>query len=181
MTHVPWTSRDRDFFIGELDLLRELSSPVAAARTFVFPRNRVAHIDLLPSAHIECYRTARPQKSRVRSLLSEFNLWSRPQPDPPGGSGPVPIPAGFFVNWRHRARRLVPKSVSNARVRALLNRARPGHLVHLWLHPENIASAPETLSLLRSALEQVARKRDAGRCVPMTQLDYVRSLTRVGQ
>lgn len=176
VTHVPWTSRERNFFISELNLLRELSPSMAGARTFVFPRNQVAHVDLLPSAQIEGYRTARPHKSRALSLLSEFNLWNQAERDPPTVSKPVQIPAGFFVNWRQGARRLVPKHVSTARVRALLARAEAGRVVHLWLHPENIASAPETLTLLRSMLEVVARSRDAGRCLPMTQLDYVRSL-----
>jgi hypothetical protein len=45
-------------------------------------------------------------------------------------------------------------------------------VVHYWLHPENIASAPATLGLLRMLLREVADAREAGRCEVMTQLDY---------
>lgn len=176
VTHVPWTSQRRDFFVEELALLRELSSPVTDAKTFVFPRNAVAHLELLGSAGFEGYRSAPRRRGRARSLLSEFNLWSAPECDfQSSKAGLVAIPAGFFVNWRHGVRRLVPRWLSRARFRRLLDDGESGGVIHAWMHPENIASAPESLNVLRNVIRLVASKRDSGRCVPMTQIDYVRS------
>lgn len=176
VTHVPWTSRDREFFIEELNLLQMLSSPVRQSKTFVFPRNEVAHIELLRTAGLEGYRLGKT-RGRAASVLSELNLWSRPEPvGLPAPDEPVPIPAGYFINWRHGLRRLVPPWVTLSRFQTLLDRAGEGTIVHAWLHPENIASAPSTLDLLRDIIRTVAQRRDAGRCLPMTQIDYVRSV-----
>lgn len=182
VTHVPWTSQGRDFFARELSLLGELSSPVKQSKTFVFPRNAVDHLELLGSAGLEGFRMAPPARNRAGSLLSEFNLWSSPERDSAAlQSDLVPIPAGYFINWRHGARRLVPQWLTRARFRRLLDGGESGGVVHAWMHPENVASAPETLDLLRDIVRLVARKRDSGACVPMTQIDYVRSLTSAVQ
>lgn len=178
VTHVPWIRCDRSFFEEELSLLPEISGAVARSRTFVFPRNEVAHVDLLSSAGFAGYRTGRARRSRAHSLLAEFDLRSQAERDPlPAGEGPVAIPAGYFVNWRSGARRLVPMWVTQSRFDHLLDSSTRGGIVHAWLHPENIASAPETLALLRLIIRSVAERRDAGKCIVLTQLDYVHSLT----
>lgn len=182
VTHVPWSSRERQFFVDELKLLGHLSSPVRQSKTFVFPRNKVAHVELLRSAGIRGYRTAPRHQSRTRSLLSEFNVWSKPDLFSNSLSAElVAIPAGYFVNWQRGMRRLVPRPITRARFRALLDDSADGAVVHAWLHPENVATAPGTLAVLGDILEMVARRRDAGRCVAMTQLDYVNAVTAQGR
>lgn len=76
----------------------------------------------------------------------------------PPAAKPLSIPAGgFFVNWMSGGRRLVPPALSRLRARRLLERAaRTGEVVHYWTHPENIASAPATLGVLRGILAEVA-------------------------
>jgi peptidoglycan/xylan/chitin deacetylase (PgdA/CDA1 family) len=178
VTHVPWNGMGRQAAVEELSLYRALSGAVGKSRTFIYPRNQVAYVDLLPSIDIEGYRLAPTRRSRAASLASEFNLFSSPEADPALVQGsPVPIPAGYFVNWQRGVRQLVPRPVSIARLKRMLARARPsGGVIHFWLHPENLASAPRTLILLRAMMAAVARERDAGRCEVMTQLDYVRHL-----
>lgn len=177
VTHVPWTSQGRDFFAQELALFRELSPPLTGSRTFVFPRNAVAHLELLGSEGFEGYRVAPRHRSRALSLLSEFNFRTEPERDfQTSKADLIPIPAGFFVNWRHGIRRLVPRWLTRARFRRLLDNEESGVVIHAWMHPENIASAPESLDVLRDVVTLVASKRDSGRCVPMTQIDYVRRL-----
>ena len=91
------------------------------------------------------------------------------------GSGPVPIPAGYFVNWQNGLRRMVPSAISDRRFDNILGDAeKSGGVVHFWLHPENIASAPATLGLLRTMARHVARSREAGRCEVLTQASYCR-------
>ena len=51
-----------------------------------------------------------------------------------------------------------------------------GGIVHYWLHPENVATAPSTLGVLRSIVGIAARSRDAGYCEVLTQADYCRRL-----
>lgn len=179
VTHVPWTSMSGELAEAELALFDALDGPVRQSRTFVYPRNLVAHVPRLEERNVLGYRTAPQARSRAASLASELNIFLRPQPPIPS-PGLVAIPAGFFLNWRSGPRRLVPPAITQYRARWLLDRAaRSGDIVHYWLHPENVATAPATLSVLRDLIEEVARRRDAGTCEVLTQLDYchwVRSL-----
>ena len=173
VTHVPWTEMDDAAARAELALLQQLEGPIRQSKTFVYPRNLVAHTELLAKHGFEGYRTAR-SRSRLSSLLSEFNLFEAPEQ---GGepNGIVPIPAGYFLNWRSGARRVVPPAVTGARAGRLLRAAAAnGAVVHYWLHPENIASAPATLEVLKLLLHEVAVAREAGRCEIMTQAGYCR-------
>jgi peptidoglycan/xylan/chitin deacetylase (PgdA/CDA1 family) len=174
VTHVPWTAMDEVTAEAEMALFRELQGPVRQSRTFVYPRNLVAHAAILARHGFTGYRKARPLRSRAHSLLSEFNLFESPeQPERPDDI--VHIPAGFFLNWRSGLRRLVPPVVTRMRASKLLAAAAESSaIVHYWLHPENIATAPSTLQLLRSLAREVARSREAGDCEVMTQLGYCR-------
>jgi len=176
VTHVPWTQMDDRFVEDEMRLYQQLEGPVRNSRTFVYPRNLIAHTAVLSEHGFLGFRNARSERSRFRSLLSELNLFA--QPDFPGPDDkPIAIPAGYFLNWRSGARRLVPPAVTQLRARLLLQRAAAtGAAVHYWLHPENIATAPATLDLLKSLIREVARRGDAGDCSVLTQLDYCRSL-----
>ena len=177
LTHVPWGSVDRAFAAAELEIMKALESPVRRSATFIYPRNEVAHVDVLAEAGFEGFRLAPPRRSRLRSLLSELNLFSPPEADPAPAHGIAAIPGGYFVNWRSGGRRLVPVPVSRARARRMLARAeRDGRVVQYWTHPENIASAPDTLRLLRGIVGMAARARDAGRCRILTQQAYCRQL-----
>lgn len=172
VTHVPWTDMDDAFVDAEMQLFEELEGPVRKSRTCVFPRNLVDHVDALSKRGFLGFRDARPDRSRLRSLISEFNLFEAPEKDAIS-DGIIAIPAGFFLNWRSGARRLVPPEVTRMRAERLLDRAAGrDEVVHYWLHPENIATAPSTLGLLGALLRAVAQRRDAGHCEVLTQLAY---------
>jgi peptidoglycan/xylan/chitin deacetylase (PgdA/CDA1 family) len=176
VTHVPWTTVDASFAEAELQILQELEGPVRASRTFVYPRNLVDHTDILAKHGFAGFRTAHRARTRLSSYSSEFNVFERPEKPLPRGEI-VAIPAGFFLNWRSGLRRLVPPSVTKRRITNLLSAAAStGAVVHYWLHPENIASAPSTLELLRGLVREVATAREAGACETLTQIDYCRKV-----
>jgi peptidoglycan/xylan/chitin deacetylase (PgdA/CDA1 family) len=176
VTHVPWTEMDAAFVQAEMHLFDRLAGPVRDCRTFVYPRNKVAHADVLAARGFLGFRTARPHRSRLRSLLSELNLFDRPEPEQ-RREGIIAIPAGYFLNWRSGARRLVPSAITQLRAKRLLDRAAAANaIVHYWLHPENIATAPSTFRLLEALVREVAARRDAGHCQVLTQLGYCRSI-----
>jgi peptidoglycan/xylan/chitin deacetylase (PgdA/CDA1 family) len=176
VTHIPWDSMNFTQAQSEMQLLDAIEGPVRNATTFVYPRNRVAHAELLGDFGIAGYRKSPPPKSRLAALLAEFDIFARPEWEGPTGK-PQPIPAGHFVNWQSRTRRIVPIELSTLRADRMLREAavRDG-IVHFWLHPENVVTAPRTLVLLRKIIELVARYREAGRCEVMTQADYCRSI-----
>lgn len=181
-THVPWTwpGMTPDMARRELGLIYGARAPILArTTTFIFPRNRGDHPELLDDFGIAGLRATREYPSRIASLASEFNIFEKPEGVPPPAT-PLSIPAGYFVNWLSGGRKLVPQAVSRLRARRLLERAaRTGETVHYWTHPENIASAPATLDLLRGILAEVAAMRDAGRCEVLTQDGWCRRVDPV--
>ena len=170
--------------VSEAVMRREIAAAVAVAErralqldTFIYPRNIVGYPHALADAGFMAYRDGSgggggPVK-KARNLLSELNVGDRPQ-QPARAGGPVTvIPSGHFFNWRRGVRRLVPPAVTARRWSAMLERsAREGGVVHLWLHPHNIISAPGTLEVLRSVLRHVARLRDAAGITVATQRDF---------
>jgi hypothetical protein len=175
-THVPWDSpcMNVDLARRELGLLSRVDAPIARdLRTYVFPRNAVAHTSVLAEFGIEGYRDSRSFGSRAMSLLSELNLLARPDCETPMDLQLIRIPAGYFINWRHGPRRIIPIWLSALRARLMLERATECNgIVHYWTHPENIASAPDTLSVLREILMHAAKLRDAGTLEVLTQEQY---------
>jgi peptidoglycan/xylan/chitin deacetylase (PgdA/CDA1 family) len=181
-THVPWDhpAMTEELARRELASIYATGAPLlAAVSTYVYPRNAVAHRQVLHEHGIAGVRGARLRGSRMANLAAEFDVRTRSDRDPAPGV-PLEVPAGYFVNWQAGARRIVPRGVTRARVRNMLEHAdRTDGVVHLWLHPENVATAPTTLSLLRSLMADVAHLRDAGRCRILTQHEYCRQIDEV--
>lgn len=178
-THVPWddAAMTEENARKELSLLYDGSIPgLSGATTYIYPRNGVAYQHLLAEHGITGYRAARRYPSRALSLLSEFNILAAPdvQAVP---ARPIVIPPGYFINWRHGARKLVPVEVTRLRARFLLKRAaKENGVVHFWTHPENFASAPQTLDVLRAIVAEAAVMRDRGLCEILTQDAYCRRI-----
>lgn len=171
VTHTPWTAMTREQARYDLSL-----APKSAGRTFIHPRNAVAHLDLLEEAGFAGYRLPPPKRSRAMSMASEFNPFVRAEASPP--VAPLqPIPSGYFINWLSGLRRIVPKAVTKLRARRVLqDAARHGSVAHFWTHPENIAAAPATLGNLAAVLEEAVSLRRQGLIEVVTQIDYCRSL-----
>ena len=169
-THVPWTDLSREQARREMELARP-----ERRQTMVFPRNRVAHLDVLAEFGCRAFRGSREFPSRAQSLLSEFDLRTPSQQRPEMGERqPVELPSGVFVNWRSGLRRLVPTQVTRQRARNLLDHAaRSGGVAHFWLHPENIATSPATFANLEAIVEEVVNFRDARRIRVETQLSIL--------
>jgi hypothetical protein len=172
-THVPWSDLTAEQARRELEL-----TPEARRRTMVFPRNRVAHLDVLSEFGCIGYRAERRHRSRLSALLSEFDVRTASEPVTSEQEAPMAIPAGIFVNWRGGLRRIVPPAVTRLRARNFLRGAgRRGGVAHFWLHPENIATHPATLVNFAAVVEEIRNARDAGLVVVKTQLQHCSALS----
>jgi peptidoglycan/xylan/chitin deacetylase (PgdA/CDA1 family) len=172
VTHIPWDRMNEHVIEQEIGLFGALTSGVRHSRTMVFPRNRVARLDSLRSLGIEGYRMGL-NRPRAINLLDEVYPLPRLQYGHVADHDLTAIPAGYFVNWQHGLRRLVPRAWSRRRAKWLIRRAATaGSTVHFWLHPENIAQAPRTLARLEDVLRLVDEAREAGRGEVVTQLGY---------
>jgi peptidoglycan/xylan/chitin deacetylase (PgdA/CDA1 family) len=151
-------------------------------RTFVYPRNKVGNLEVLAEKGYLGYRAERPhppgRRARLRALAEELNLWPRPEEAIAPGPGQVTcIPAGFFFNWRFGPRRAVPGRVTVRRWKTLLERtAANGGVAHLWLHPHNLITAPDTRETLEPVLAHAAALRATRGLKIVTQETYCRQI-----
>jgi hypothetical protein len=138
----------------------------------------VGHLPLLARKGYIGYRELlrRPggKLGRIVRLAEEFNIWPAAQPAAHEMSNElVRIPPGYFFNWRFGSRRRVPAGATVKRWQNLIDKAAAtGGVAHLWLHPHNLITGPETRSTLDQVLGYAARMRDAGRIVIQTQEQY---------
>lgn len=178
--HAPWTGIDAAAAAFDLGLAALARPDGTEGSTFIYPRNRVAHLDVLAGAGVAGFRRAPPDRSRIASLLSEFDVGSPPD-DHAEPADLIALPPGRFVNWRHGARRLVPDRIVRARVRAGLEAAfARSAVIHYWTHPENMAQAPGTLGVFDVIVEAAAEARARGRCEILTLKAYCDATRRRG-
>jgi hypothetical protein len=158
----------------------DLDACVAAAqpwgvplRSFVFPRNRVAHLDLLAARGFTAYRGRDPVwweglRGPVRRAAHYVDdLLALPPPTVTARpEGPLwNLPGSMMLQGLDGLRGLIPPA-SRVRkgVAGLRRAARRREVFHLWFHPINFAVRCDAmLRVLEAILAEAARLRDAGR------------------
>ena len=154
-------------------------------RSFVFPRNRAAHLDVLREHGFRCFRGADPDAYEEKSwpLIAKRlgHVWdvvraatppvTRPQQTEQGLWN---VPGSMIYFPMNGIRRLIPLERRVRRAVKGLDAACDERAVfHLWFHPTNIAEPLQPmLRGLRQILEHARRLRDRGRLaiLPMGRL-----------
>jgi peptidoglycan/xylan/chitin deacetylase (PgdA/CDA1 family) len=123
-----------------------------ALRSFVFPRNQVAHLDVLRDCGFTVYRGIEPRwyndgetvPERIRRMahLADVLLASEPPVVLPerAPSGLWNVPGSMMYFPSNGLRRLIPveRRVKRA-LRGIDAAARTTRIFHLWFHPTNLA------------------------------------------
>ena len=164
---------------SQLEKCRELAGDRGLEmRSFVFPRNRVAHLPVLRESGFACYRG--PERSWYATLpgpLSRAGHFAHRffGISPPVyrslevDSGLVNIPASMFLMPPDGVRSLIP---GRSRVRqaalGLRKSAESDALFHLWFHPWNIGDSAAMLDWLEAILRQVDALRSQDKIRVMT-------------
>jgi peptidoglycan/xylan/chitin deacetylase (PgdA/CDA1 family) len=144
-------------------------------RSFIFPRNAVAHLDVLADIGLRTFRgndvdwTAAARRVEPR-LGQAANLIDKLLPIPPSPvfiktSGALTdVPASMLLMGRNGLRRLVLPAVTRRKLRMGLERAkRRAQLFHLWFHPSNFYyRREEQLATLSWFLEYAADQAGRG-------------------
>lgn len=144
--------------------------------SFVFPRNQVAHIDVLREAGIRVFRSVdlgwhiavRKRAGRTAGRLA--NLADKVLPVPPAvvepidHGGIVELPSSMLLISRNGLRRAIHPLALIAKARLGLERARrTGGTFHLWFHPSNFYhDTDRQLETLAEIVSIAARMRDRG-------------------
>lgn len=134
----------------------ELAAAVATARevglapsSFVYPRNAIAHTDLLANYGIEVYRGADARWYEQRSLpagrkplrfLDEATTVTPPTVVPTERDDVVCVPGSQVFRPRNGAWAWTPDMSQRSRAyKGLDKAAETGRIFHLWFHPFNLA------------------------------------------
>lgn len=143
------------------------------ARSFVFPRNSVGHLDALAAHGYWCYRGPDPWWFKrlpggIARRAAHFAdaLFAMTPPVARArrtSEGLWDIPGSMLLLGREGPRRLIPRqSRVRKAARGLDAAVRDGAIFHLWCHPWNLATDPPAmLDTLDGILEEVAWRREA--------------------
>ncbi|PSP77008.1 hypothetical protein BRC81_11755 [Halobacteriales archaeon QS_1_68_20] len=138
--------------------------------TFVFPRNRIGHLDVLEEFGVEYYRgldarwyeasAPRPLR-RVCRFGDEFTRRTPPTVTPRARAGMVELPGSQIFRPDDGYWRYTPPGTQVERAKKGLERAADrGEVFHLWFHPFNFGSDPEGhLDLFERVLSYAADLR----------------------
>lgn len=169
----------------------DLSACVAAAAargirmtSFVYPRNVVGHVPLLPQHGFDCYRGEDPAwfaplpnpLRRLGHYLDDLLALPPPTVLPRREKGVWNVPGSMLFQGSDGLRRLIPDAARTRRCLAGLRRAIDRkELFHLWFHPVNFST--RTSAMLRAfepVLAAAADARAVGRLDVLTVADVAR-------
>jgi len=179
--HVYFGATPREAVRGDLAAARRVHDRHGLPFcSFVFPRNQVAHVDLLREAGVRVFRSVdhgwhmAVGRRLGRRAGRVANLADKMLPIPPAVVEPVvhatergeivELPSSMLLMARNGLRRAVPPASVVAKARLGLAAARrTGGTFHLWFHPSNFYYEPERqLETLGAIVEAAARMRDHG-------------------
>jgi len=174
-----------DVFASELAMARAVAEPAGVElRSFVYPRNAIAHLPTLADAGFTSYRgrPSRPRLGGAAGLLDRVRPVAgsavRPVRD---DSGLWNIPQTYLFAPATARRRLPPALWARRPIGRLRQAARERSLFHLWFHPYNVTAAPDrSIAALDRICAAAAKLRDAGRLDTLTMSDLAAHLTSGG-
>ena len=178
-THLPFhnESVSRDIIRKEFhEMSQFMETKGIKLKTIIYPRNQVSRTDLLTEFGIIGFRESSAKGSaygsRMSSLINETNVFQKSEPKCSQGT-PIPVPAGFFLNWRSGARLVIPPTVTFHKFNNLLNHAeKSGGVVHMWLHPHNLITGKNQFQLFTRVLKSVAQRQERGSLSVITMNEY---------
>ena len=162
------------------------------ARSWVFPRNEIAHVEKLADAGVEVYRTVdagwmEQVRHHAFRLYPAANLLDKILPITPPPVAPqtmtfgarrvVALPSSTILIARNGLRRLVHPGVSKLRwINAIESAMRQGKVFHPWFHPLAFYFDPEPqFSMFEAVLRFAAERRNAGALRISTMADFAGS------
>lgn len=177
LTHLIWTHRECTAAVARHELeggMRAHFDLGIQPVSFVYPRDMIAHREVLAQSGIRCYRGRAPVPSEdlrlhsfspVLRVLEELGRYT-PAPVWPEevlpGLWNIPASSSLYPMARERAR-FVPLRTRLERFRRGVEAAvRSRRIFHLCFHPENLADSPAGIPLFGRLLNELSRWRDSG-------------------
>lgn len=185
-THLTWKAASKKSMALETKGINEwYKENNIKPITFIFPRNQVGNRNFLRKIQANGYRD-QPKYlssislfSRLKALISEFNLYPKSQYYNFYKTYTV-IPGGFFLNWRNGLRKFIPVSLSVIRFKNALNHASKNNgTINLWSHPHNFITGKNQFKLFKKCLDVLKEQVTSGKIEVITQEDYFLQINEV--
>jgi hypothetical protein len=175
--HLYFAETDRERLALDLQAARRVHTRHGMPFTsFVFPRNQVAHLDLLRDAGIRVFRSVdvgwhTATRNRLGGIAGRLaNVIDKVLPVPPAvvvpidHDGIVELPSSMLLLGRKGIRKAIHPASLIAKARLGLERARrEGRIFHLWFHPSNFYYDTERqLRTFESIIRAACALRDDG-------------------
>lgn len=152
-------------------------------KSFIFPRNRVGHLETLKKHGFSCYRGPEPQwyvrKRRAVRRFGHFldiaTMQTPPSVMPMEENGIWNIPGSMLYTPSFGSRKFVPVWMRVRRAKAGLDLAvKKKQIFHLWFHPTDLACrADAMLNGLEQIFRYAAELRHAGKLRVKAMRDLV--------
>ncbi len=122
--------------------------------SYVFPQNRVNHLDVLKEQGFTCYRGSDENWYRtfphlfkkIAHMIDDYLIPTAPAITPQLEAGLVNIPGSWFYGHARGWAKYVPIGMRIAKAKAGIRAAiKKDQVFHLWFHPFNLASDPDNL------------------------------------
>ena len=135
--------------------------------SFVFPKNEIAHVDILKKNNFVCYRGKSKNQSKISQLVNVLI--------PLGNSsqitiknGMINIPATMYYPSSRGIKKIIPNKLIVFKIKLGINKAiRKGELFHLWFHPTDLT---ENTDKLLMGLEKVLLFADKKRTEKLLEI-----------
>jgi hypothetical protein len=188
LTHLIWGDSKTTSGQANREIFRGISALQKIGvqpRTLVFPRNEVAHLEVLTRRGICCYRGRAPVLSekfgfrfaqRVARGIEELRQLTPPTVWPEEVlPGLWNIPASLnLYSMRETALRIAPLRTRFERVRLGIEAtADQRGIFHLWFHPENLAEETWSFPIFEEVVELLVQRRAAGEIEILTMNQVV--------
>lgn len=177
-SHVVFSECNREVAEAEIKMSDKLAKEFGITlKSFVFPENKIGHVDILKENGFKIYRSENLGKYDInqRFLIRKFNggidKMIAPPTEPKWMDGIWEIPSSMFFCDPQIKLSMLPKAKLG-----LYRTIRAKKVFHVFLHPHNLLMYPSLKNDLGRFLGIVARKRDEGKIEVMTRGEFAESL-----
>jgi peptidoglycan/xylan/chitin deacetylase (PgdA/CDA1 family) len=177
-SHVIFSECSREVALAEVGIAGKLGREFGIKiKSFVFPENKIGHIDVLREKGFMIYRGKNitryspDQRLPGRKINAAIDRIIAPPVEPSWKEGIWEIESSMFFCDHQIGRSLLP------RARLGLDRTiKSNKVFHVWLHPDNLFDYPSLRNDLDRFLKIVSEKRDKGLLEVMTMGTFAQSL-----
>lgn len=184
-THLRFTSTSCNERAAafELALSHEILSRASQReiKTFVFPENRIAHLQEFKKSPYVIYRSCDPHWYHEVPFKRASHFLDQLLPIAPHSVvisqdqwGNLCLPGSMVFLAYDGVRKLIPDEIRFIKMRRGIDQAiQKQKIFHLWFHPWNLGSSGRMLRLLEKILAYVRDKRSAGLLETVTMGDLL--------